>query len=82
MLPVIRSFMTVHQLADVTIVADAGMISDANQNVIDDAKLSFILGTKIPEMPYVVKKWRKTHPGEDIPDGHAFTQPSAGYPTG
>jgi transposase len=36
--------------------------------------LSFILGTRIPEMPYVVKKWRETHPGEDIPDGHVFTQ--------
>ncbi|NIK62303.1 transposase [Kribbella shirazensis] len=75
MLPVIRSFMAAHDLRDVTVVADAGMISDANQNAIEDAKLSFILGTKIPELPYVVKKWRTNHSGEDIPDGHVFTQP-------
>ena len=75
MLPVIRSFMAAHDLRDVTVVADAGMISEANQNAIEDAKLSFILGTRIAEMPYVVKKWRETHPGEDIPDGHVFTQP-------
>jgi hypothetical protein len=74
MLPVIEAFMAAHDLRDVTVVADAGMISEANQNAIEDAGLSFILGTRIPEMPYVVKKWRETHPGEDIPDGHVFTQ--------
>jgi hypothetical protein len=35
MLPTIRSFMHAHQLADVTIVADAGMISAANQRAIE-----------------------------------------------
>ena len=75
MLPVIEAFMAAHDLRDVTVVADAGMISDANQNAIEDAKLSFILGTRIPDVPYVVKKWREKHPVEDIPDGHVFTQP-------
>ena len=40
MLPVITAFMTAHQLADVTVVADAGMISEANQHAIEDAGLS------------------------------------------
>lgn len=31
MLPVINAFKAAHQLADVTVVADAGMISEANQ---------------------------------------------------
>jgi transposase len=31
MLPVINAFKTAHQLTDVTVVADAGMISEANQ---------------------------------------------------
>jgi hypothetical protein len=31
MLPVIQAFMTAHDLPDVTVVADAGMISEANQ---------------------------------------------------
>jgi Transposase DDE domain len=75
MLPVIQAFMTAHQLPDVTVVADAGMVSEANQEAIEAAGLSFILGAKIPHEPYVVKRWRREHPGQDIPDGHIFTQP-------
>jgi hypothetical protein len=75
MLPVIRSFMDAHQLTDVTVVADAGMVSAANQKAIEEAGLSFILGARIPEVPYVVAQWRAAHPGEDIADGQAFIQP-------
>jgi Transposase DDE domain len=75
MLPVIKSFMAAHHLPDVTIVADAGMVSEANQKDIEAAGLSFILGMKIPHVPYVVAQWRREHPGEQIPDGHVFTQP-------
>jgi hypothetical protein len=75
MLPVINAFKTAHQLTDVTVVADAGMISGANQIALQAAGLSFILGTKIPFVPDVVSRWRQAHPGQDIPDGHVFTQP-------
>jgi Transposase DDE domain len=75
MLPVIEKFMAAHQLPDVTVVADAGMISGASQKAIEAAGLSFILGMKIPDVPYVIGQWRREHPGEDIPDGHVFTQP-------
>jgi transposase len=51
---VIESFMTAHHLADVTVVADAGMVSEANQKAIEAAGLSFILGMRIPDVPYVV----------------------------
>ena len=75
MLPSIRSFMAAHRLDDVTIVADAGMVSAGNQRAIEAAGLSFILGARIPDVPYVVKAWRETHPDTEIPDGHLFTQP-------
>jgi hypothetical protein len=75
MLPVIESFMAAHDLPDVTVVADAGMVSEANQKQIEAAGLSFILGAKIPHEPHVVQRWRHEHPGEQIPDGHIFTQP-------
>jgi hypothetical protein len=58
-LPVIREFMTVHQLPGVTVVADAGMISEANQKTIEAAGLSFILGAGIPNVPYIVVRWRR-----------------------
>jgi transposase len=51
MLPVIESFMAAHQLPDVTVVADAGMVSEANQKAIEAAGLSFILGAKSPPSP-------------------------------
>ena len=75
MLPVIEKFMAAHRLPDVTVVADAGMISDANRKAIEAAGLSFILGMRIPDVPYQVAQWRREHPGQDIPDGHVFTQP-------
>ncbi len=75
MLPVIEAFMAAHRLREVTVVADAGMISEANQMAIQAAGLSFILGTRIPHVPHVVHEWRTKHPGRDIPDGHVFAQP-------
>ena len=59
MLPVIKKFMAAHRMPDVTVVADAGMISEVNQK----------------DVPYQVAQWRREHPGEEIPDGHVFVQP-------
>jgi Transposase DDE domain len=67
--------MTAHRLPDVTIVADAGMISAANKKAIEQAGLSFILGVKIADIPHVVQEWRREHPGEQMPDGLILTQP-------
>jgi hypothetical protein len=75
MLPVITAFKATHQLSDVTVVADAGMISEANQIALQAGGLSFILGTRIPYLPDVVRRWRDTHPDEAIPDGLILTQP-------
>ncbi len=75
MLPSLKAFMAAHRLTDVTVVADAGMVSKANQQAIEKAGLSFILGARIPDVPYVVDQWRRTHPGTGIADGQIFTQP-------
>jgi hypothetical protein len=82
MLPVIEEFMAAHRLPGVTVVADAGMISEANQKAIEVAGLSFILGMRIPHVPYAVAQWRREHPGGQIPDGHVFTQPWPAGPNG
>jgi hypothetical protein len=81
MIPTIKSFMAAHDLPDVTVVADAGMVSAANQKAIEDAGLSFIIGARIPTEPYVVTAWRKQHSGWDLPDGHVFTQQWPAGPT-
>jgi hypothetical protein len=75
MLPVLRAFLDAHHLSDVTVVADAGMVSEANKRAIEAAGLSFILGARVPDVPHVVAEWRDAHPDSQIPDGQVFVQP-------
>ena len=51
------------------------MISEANQVALQAAGLSFILGSRIPFLPDVVREWRDKHPEEQIPDQLVLTQP-------
>lgn len=81
MLPTIKAFMAAHRLSDVVIVADAGMISEANMKAIEAEGLSFILGMRTPEVPYVISTWRQDHPDIEIPDGQVFVQPWPAGPT-
>jgi hypothetical protein len=82
MVPTITAFMTAHRLTDVTVVADAGMVSEANRRAIEAARLSFILGAKIPDIPCAVSTWRNNHPNREMTDGQVFTQPRPAGPTG
>jgi len=81
MVPTITAFMAAHRLADVTIVADAGMISEANMKAIEAAGLTFILGAKTPDIPYVVTEWRRKNPDEPVPDKLIVTQPRPAGPS-
>lgn len=81
MLPTIHAFMAAHRLSNVTVVADAGMVSKANQKAIEQAGLSFIIGMRIPDVPHVVAEWRESHPDTAISDGQIFTQPWPAGPT-
>jgi len=78
MLPVIESFMTAHDLPGVTVVADAGMISEANQKQIEAAGLSFILGMKIPASPMWSPGGGASTPASRSPTGTC--SPSRGPP--
>ncbi|ASR01220.1 Transposase DDE domain protein [Gordonia rubripertincta] len=75
MMPTLKRFMAAHQLRDITVVADAGMISEANKRAIEAAGLSFILGERIPTVPYVIDKWHNDNPDSTPPDGLILTQP-------
>jgi hypothetical protein len=81
MIPTLRAFQAAHGITDVTVVADAGMVSAGNQQKLEEAGLSFILGARIPEVPYVVKTWRQAHPDQDVADGQVFTQKWPAGPT-
>ena len=75
MLPTLTAFIDAHRLTDITVVADAGMLSDANKREIEAAGLGFILGNRIGHIPYVIDEWRKNNPDAEIPDGLTLTQP-------
>lgn len=44
--------------------------------------MRFIVGQKIPEVPYIVREWLKTHSGQQPPDGLILTQPWSRGPAG
>jgi len=76
MLPVVQAFAAAHGLPEVTVVADAGMLSEANLKDLENAGLRFIVGARIPDLPYQVAEWRRRHPDEPIGDGQIFVQPT------
>lgn len=79
-LAVIQTFQAAHRLTDVTVVADAGMISLANQLAFEQAGLSFILGFKVPDVPYLIAQWRDNHPGQGVGRSANLHPTLAGHP--
>ena len=51
LIPVITAFQQRHQISDMVVVADAGMLSAANLNALEDAGLSFIVGSRTSKAP-------------------------------
>jgi hypothetical protein len=74
MIPVLSAFAQAHTAAGITVVADAGMMSEANARALQDSGFSFIVGYGIPKQPWVVADWRTKHPGQGIKDGQVFIQ--------
>lgn len=51
LIPVITGFIERHRIADMVVVADAGMLSAANLNALEDAGLKFIVGSRTSKAP-------------------------------
>ena len=62
-IPVLTGFAAAYGLPGVTVVADAGMMSEANCKELEDAGLTFIVGARIPDVPYQVREWQRRHLG-------------------
>jgi hypothetical protein len=72
LLPVLTAFQERHGVADMVVVADAGMLSAGNLNAIEEAGFSFIVGSRISKAPYDLADHFERH-GNYIPpgeDGH------------
>src|SRR5699024_3566465 len=51
-IPVIKAFQDRHQVADMVVAADAGMLSAKNLKELDDAGLRFIVGSRQTKAPH------------------------------
>ena len=49
--PIVKAFQTRHQITDMVVVADAGMLSSSNLRALDDAGLRFIVGSRVTKAP-------------------------------
>ncbi|MFW6195420.1 MAG: IS1634 family transposase, partial [Chloroflexota bacterium] len=68
LIPVLRSFQQRHGVSDMVVVADAGMLSAANLNALEDAGFSFIVGSRITKAPYDLAEHFDRH-GNYFTDG-------------
>jgi hypothetical protein len=68
LLPVLRGFAERHDVSDMVVVADAGMLSAANLNALEDAGFAFIVGSRISKAPYDLAAHFERH-GNAFDDG-------------
>ncbi|TDC72945.1 IS1634 family transposase [Actinomadura sp. 7K507] len=69
--PIVKQFQQRHNLADIVIVADAGMLSAANLRELDDAHLRFIVGSRVTKAPVDLESHFRWH-GDAFSDGQVI----------
>jgi hypothetical protein len=67
LIPVIEKFRSRHQVSDLVVVADAGMLSAANLDALEDAGFRFIVGSRQSHVPYDLGDHFERH-GNYTPD--------------
>lgn len=50
-MPIVKAFQQRHDITDMVVVADAGMLSATNLRELDDAGLRFIVGSHVTKAP-------------------------------
>jgi Transposase DDE domain len=66
--PIINAFQERHGLADMVVVADAGMLSASNLRELDEAGLRFIVGSRVTKAPIDLESHFRWH-GDAFADG-------------
>jgi transposase len=70
-IPVVKQFQDRHHLADMVVVADAGMLSAANLADLNDAQLRFIVGSRVTKAPLDLESHFRWH-GDAFTDGQVI----------
>jgi transposase len=66
--PIIKQFQDRHDLAEMVVVADAGMLSATNLRELDEANLRFIVGSRVTKAPVDLESHFRWH-GDAFADG-------------
>lgn len=66
--PIVKAFAGRHQIADMVVVADAGMLSGKNLTALDGAQLRFIVGSRTSKAPLDLACHFRWH-GDAFTDG-------------
>jgi hypothetical protein len=70
-IPIVTQFAARHDLADMVVVADAGMLSAANLAELDEANLRFIVGSRVTKAPVDLESHFGWH-GDAFADGQVI----------
>lgn len=71
LIPVIEAFQARHNVSDMVVVADAGMLSAANLNALEDAGFSFIVAARQSKAPAELESHFEAH-GNYLADDATF----------
>ena len=69
--PIVKAFQKRHGLADMVVVADAGMLSASNLKDLDEAGLRFIVGSRVTKAPKDLESHFRWH-GTAFTDGQVI----------
>jgi hypothetical protein len=70
-IPIVKQFQERHGLADMVVVADAGMLSASNLRELDEAGLRFIVGSRMTKAPLDLASHFRWH-GDAFSDGQVI----------
>jgi hypothetical protein len=70
-IPIVKAFQERHALADMVVVADAGMLSAGNLTELDAAGLRFIVGSRVTKAPIDLASHFRWH-GDAFTDGQVI----------
>lgn len=70
-LPILTAFKKEHNLTEITVVADAAMMSQDNLKALAQAGYHYIVGSRLGKIPYDIAAYQKT--GEKLLDNQIIT---------
>lgn len=74
--PVLTDFCQKHGVKDLTVVADAAMLSQKNLEKLTEAGYHYIVGSRLYKIPYEIEEYRKT---KELGDCEIVTSEKDGY---